>query len=983
MRPPTLFARPRLVRAVRYAAYAVVALVALIVAAALVLPAFLDTQRVGAELQAKLSEAVHGEVAWGKLEIRLLPSPRGALSRVRAEIPGIASVRAEEVQARLLLLPLLRGRAEIAAVSLSKPVIRLEIAPSPAAKDKASEEAPADPVEAYRTAIEAIRRFAPEAVLDIEDADLDLRVPGLPPIRLRKVEVQAKTGSGGLDVALEAQSEYWSGLELSAQVAFSDLSGTASLKVTEAKPQAWLDHFLANSPVSVALPAASLSAQARTDGKEKLECDFGLSAASVEFARAANRLLVPDVELAGKVTVGGREIAVRLKDARLGASRLADGSLRYSLKDSSLSGLADYDLDLAQAMDGVRRMLAEEAGEALAAIDTVTGRARGQVKVNATRSGWNVLAEIRQSDSSVGIKDAPGPVRLASGSVDVRRDAVKVDRAALSMLDASAIASASIGYGKRLQIQGAVSEGSVGENALASIWKTAELPPRLALKAPIRIAVQRASWGPKQPLDVQTTAQFDAGPGIAVDLGWMPGALDIRRAAIKDARSDAVIALREKAGLLEGKFSGSLESSSLAAALKNAKLPSGGASGDLRFSFDRKHPERVSADGRLKGEAIDLEWLLGRPVKIESVDLEAGGDSLRIHEAAVNWAGQRFRLRGEVKRGAGVPVIDAQLDSQGVVLDALLPSGVEEREEKARRAPAEGRGPSRLWPLPVAGRIAVRSDFVQSGRYKVAPVAATFTLEERSARLDLQQAQLCGISLPLTVTATPEGVALEAHIAAQKQGLEETSRCLTERGVQITGNFDLKADLRARGRLRDFARNLEGTVSAESRDGRVMKFALLGNILSLKGISDMLKEGAPKADSEGFPYRSFSAAGRFEAGRFIIDESAFDSSAVGLAATGWISIVDYQSKLSVLVAPFTRVDRLARKVPIVGYIMGGAFTSIPVGVSGDIRDPLVVPLGPGAVTSELLGIFERTLKLPAELLPQQRGDSSAVPSPPP
>jgi hypothetical protein len=42
----------------------------------------------------------------------------------------------------------------------------------------------------------------------------------------------------------------------------------------------------------------------------------------------------------------------------------------------------------------------------------------------------------------------------------------------------------------------------------------------------------------------------------------------------------------------------------------------------------------------------------------------------------------------------------------------------------------------------------------------------------------------------------------------------------------------------------------------------------------------------------------------------------------------------------------------------------------------------VVPLGPGAVTSELLGIFERTLKLPAELLPKPRGDSQAAPSPP-
>ena len=60
----TPFIRARLVRAARYAAYGAIALVALIVAAAFVLPAFLDTQRVETELQVKLSQAVHGEVAW-------------------------------------------------------------------------------------------------------------------------------------------------------------------------------------------------------------------------------------------------------------------------------------------------------------------------------------------------------------------------------------------------------------------------------------------------------------------------------------------------------------------------------------------------------------------------------------------------------------------------------------------------------------------------------------------------------------------------------------------------------------------------------------------------------------------------------------------------------------------------------------------------------------------------------------------------------
>ena len=41
---------------------------------------------------------------------------------------------------------------------------------------------------------------------------------------------------------------------------------------------------------------------------------------------------------------------------------------------------------------------------------------------------------------------------------------------------------------------------------------------------------------------------------------------------------------------------------------------------------------------------------------------------------------------------------------------------------------------------------------------------------------------------------------------------------------------------------------------------------------------------------------------------------------------------------------------------------------LAAGMQGDYRDPLVVPLSATAVTSELAGIFVRTLKLPAKIL---------------
>jgi len=366
-----LFTRAGLIRAARFTAYGAFALLALAVIAALVIPALVDTRIVEAELQEKLSQMLRGKITWERLEIRVLPTPRGALNRVRAEIPGAASVRAEKVEVLLRLLPLLRGRADIASVSVSKPVIELEIAPKPPAKRTPREEARPDPVEAYRSTIEAISRFAPEAVLDVEDGDLDVRVPGLPSIRVRRLDVRARTGSTGLEVELSAESEYWSGLKLSAQVAFSDLSGKGSLRIAELRPQVWLDHFLAKSPVSVALPAVAIRAQARADGKEKLECDFDIGAALVEIRRAAERLQVPDVAFSGRVSAGKQEVLVHVNKAQLGASRLAGGSPPNDPSDPARVVPCKQAITRIDAMTRTRRM-GMDRGRTV--VDTITRR---------------------------------------------------------------------------------------------------------------------------------------------------------------------------------------------------------------------------------------------------------------------------------------------------------------------------------------------------------------------------------------------------------------------------------------------------------------------------------------------------------------------------------------------------------------------------------------------------------------------------------
>jgi uncharacterized protein involved in outer membrane biogenesis len=1056
-------------RVLRYGAATLVVLAALAMGAALVLPMLLDSPARAAEIQARLSRAVKGEVRWNAFVLRILPAPHATLHGLRVET-NAATLTSDEVNVSLALWPLFRGRAEIRQVALAKPMLRLTIVPAAAVPKEAQVEPEEDPLQAYRSImqalVDALREFAPDTVVDIREAAVSITVEGMPPIELSGLALRALTDGGGVKLDASAASRYWTSMKLNGRIRYADLSSDAELHLRRLQGQAWLDWVLKASGVGVAIPNADVSARFHGDPGKALELEFDGTAPTLSVTHGTRRIAAAPLVLKGKISADALHAALQLTGLQAGASRLTPGVVRYVRKDGSIEGDLGYAIDLPQALGYARefapgalarvtsakgtlqgRAKVEErrfglsvdksdaalevkdlpgpfrlaggrvevdakalrveaarvalpAGEVvltrldyllkngnltadaqfdldlaqtlalvraalpgtdLSVIEAAGGRVRGKGRGELAGKGWSATAEVAQSDAQAKLKPLPAPVRLAGASVRASPGAVNIERAQVALLDATATASATLSaFDRGVRVQGAVSQARVGGKLLDWVWTSQQISPGLQPRTPIAATVRRFSWGPAQSLQLEATAQFETGAAVGVDLAWSPDALDVRRATIKDARSDATVSLRSKGKVLEGRYAGTLDSRTLAAMLKSARAPAGAMSGKLHFTFDRNQPQRTAVEGTLKGENVDLSWLAGQPAKLERLDLAADGMNVQINEATVDWASQRATLRGTGARSDGGLVIDAQIESPGVVVDALLPKT---KSEGAKGDP---------WPLPVTGKVTVSSKFVQYGTYKVEPFVAVLHLERERAGLEVNEAFVCGFALPARLEVTPQGYSARTVIAAEKQKLEEAAKCLSGEKVLLTGPVDLRADLRTQGRADELLQNLKGTVSADVRNGTVTKFALLGNILSMQNVVALVGQGGPKLDTESFPFRQLSARGHFEKGRFVIDEGVFHSNAVGLGANGWISLADLQTRLTVLVAPLALVDEAVRKLPVLGYVIGGTFTSLPVSVTGDIRDPTVVPLGPRAITSELTGILGRTLSLPGRLVPGEQ-----------
>lgn len=107
---------------------ALAALVILALTAALVVPPFVAWEDHRADLEAALSRAAGAPIETaGAIELRLLPSPRLAVDRLRigAPVPGAARLDAERAVVELELTPLLRGEARFSSGRAASAEIRL------------------------------------------------------------------------------------------------------------------------------------------------------------------------------------------------------------------------------------------------------------------------------------------------------------------------------------------------------------------------------------------------------------------------------------------------------------------------------------------------------------------------------------------------------------------------------------------------------------------------------------------------------------------------------------------------------------------------------------------------------------------------------------------------------------------------------------------------------------------------------------------
>jgi hypothetical protein len=118
----------------------------------------------------------------------------------------------------------------------------------------------------------------------------------------------------------------------------------------------------------------------------------------------------------------------------------------------------------------------------------------------------------------------------------------------------------------------------------------------------------------------------------------------------------------------------------------------------------------------------------------------------------------------------------------------------------------------------------------------------------------------------------------------------------------------------------------------------------------------------------GLPYRAMSARGSLDGRLIRFDEAMLDAPAVRIVATGHVDVDTHKLSVDAMVAPLQTATTILDRFPLLGKIFGGSVLAVPVQIGGTLKDPIVVPLGPGAIAKRLTDIFGNVLKLPIDVI---------------
>lgn len=699
------------------------------------------------------------------------------------------------------------------------------------------------------------------------------------------------------------------------------------------------------------------------------------------------RLPHPLTVSGGKFLYRGDEISISDMQGGMGNSTFTNLAAQVRMTDPPSfeirSGEFRLSLDQlypwARATEGLRKSL--DGVQAIRGAATVS--VAGFEGPLFSPGAWHFDVSGNAEGVTFSIPFIPAEVTAASGMFRATPDNVLLTDVRIVTMDASLAVTGSLDNFRSDARRGvATVSGHLGPEAVGFLWDKGQISPRFLVRSPIAVSKSRLEWQKNAIVALSGDFVIDDGPKVSFDLSRPPGEWVIRNLSIADKDSQATLSLHGKPGGLDFTFDGFLSQNTVNRIIAFALPPGGWLKGDFGASLRFDQPDRSTVRGTLEGQGLRLPVRTGRFLSIDTISLVAKGNRIAIQPTTITIGDNRILLQG--KTTASRDGITFDLDASTDTLDweslqkDIRTFGTDEEPPGKEKMTGE-----RTWDLPVRGTVRFRSGHIRYGKYTVEPVTGEIALGKDEAIFSIAEAALCGIPFTGTIRAAAGETTFEFLSNAKDGDADSVWDCLTDDKGRITGLFDLTGDVSGSiPESGDPVRSLRGHVYILARNGKIYGAPIITRVFSFLNLTEIFRGKIPDMITEGLEYKSYSVRGTLRDAELVIQESVLDGKTIDVVGQGRINIATEECDLTMLVAPFTTLNYVIGKVPLLGYILDDTLVEVPVKVSGTTSNPKVSLLNTAEVGKNLLGIVERTFLLPAEiirpLLPEEKKEDQGT-----
>ena len=294
------------------------ALLVLLLLFILLLPKLVNLEPMREKILATVSQQVGGEVEFKRVDLSFFPRPRVVIHHGNLSIPGKVTGTLESLTIYPEILPLFRGKVQIAMLRVEAPDVKMKL------PERLEENKEGLKVFSFSTIEDKVGPFlalmalkAPGIVVLVEKGTLNLSGEYKSVFWFEDIHARIGLTPDRLKIDVKCKSNLWKSISLKGWLNSKDFKGDGRINLTHFQPQALTDYLFPLTDRRVSDSKVNLNLSLKTDGLKVLRAEVEGSIPYMTLYHANKKLVIKGQSLRGGLHVDGERTTVSLAELNL------------------------------------------------------------------------------------------------------------------------------------------------------------------------------------------------------------------------------------------------------------------------------------------------------------------------------------------------------------------------------------------------------------------------------------------------------------------------------------------------------------------------------------------------------------------------------------------------------------------------------------------------------------------------------------------